>query len=716
MNEAGRSDEQLSAELKKWTGGTPALHPVGELLDRHWAAAFAYARLCTDGTRAAGMLTTAAFTRLFGESLRQAGPTAAWRPHVLVAVRRIAAEWDTDGRHELLHPALRSGATGERAAARLLPPPGRRQLSRAFQRVPQSSRALLWHTEVEAEPLAVPASLLGLDEEDARVELHRAGERLREECLQVHRELAPENECRRYQRMLDVTFRRGGVDIDPDLRQHLGGCGHCSRTADQLAAFNGGLGLALAEAVLGWGAGEYLQSRAARTGQQTEPDAGAAAFAPPFGESFSAAEPVPRSGSAEPAGGSGAGGSAVRSGAAETVRPGGSVGCAESAGSPRRRASRESARRDRAESARGVGTGEPPRGSGPAETTGPTASAGSGRSGGTAGRAGSARRGGSAPNTASAAAVPPGHADGAPAPRSAQRAARARARRRHLALAAVTVSGLVVLPLVLWAVLGSGDGPAPAGGDTSSPAPGKDGARPGASWAGANPAAQGALHGRLRSLASGLCIGVVGKKAVEGAETELTACSATPSQQWTYETDGLLRNSAAPGLCLDSHLGYSVRLAPCSATGKAGRNIRYDFTLQGALIPRWNQELALTPAATDGSGALVLKTRATGAAQRWAVDTAHPDLQMQNVDWAGDGTPTPAATSRRTAPAPTPTPSDSRTAASPTATPTATGSSTVPAPTATADPCSYYYCGGGGGGYGGYGDGGAYGGYGHHRR
>ncbi|MEU2779768.1 hydrolase, partial [Streptomyces sp. NPDC007162] len=280
------TDEQLSSELKQWTGTAPALHPVGELLDRHWEAAFAYARLCTDGTRGAGMLTTAAFTRLFGESLRQAGPTAAWRPQLLVTVRRIAAEWDNDGRGELLHPELRAG-TGERAAARLLPPANRRLLSRAFQRLTQSSRAVLWHTEVESEPLSTPAALLGLDEQDARVELRRARERLREECLQVHRELAHEDECQLYVRMIDVTFRRGGTDVDRDLQQHLNGCRHCRYTADQLHQFNGGLGLALAEAVLGWGARGYLESRARVTGEAAEPApvpedafAGGEAFAP----------------------------------------------------------------------------------------------------------------------------------------------------------------------------------------------------------------------------------------------------------------------------------------------------------------------------------------------------------------------------------------------------------------------------------------------------
>jgi hypothetical protein len=606
VHEAGLSDEQLSAELRKWTGTSPALHPVGELLDRHWAAAFAYARLCTDGPRAAGMLTTAAFTRLFGESLRAGGPATAWRPHVLVTVRRIAAEWDTDGRRELLHPALRPG-TGERAAARLLPPPGRRLLSRAFQRLPQTSRAVLWHVDVEAEPPAVPAGLLGLDEEEVLIELRRARERLREECLQVHRELAPEADCRRYQRMLDVTCRRAGTDMDPDLQQHLAGCTHCRRTAEQLARFDDGLGLALAEAVLGWGARAYLASRARRAETAAEPAPAPTAVAPLSGEDFASDTP------------------------SAPARTGDVHGLDRPAGSRR----------------------------------------------------------------------------------STHRAAR-RTSRRNLAAAVVTVSGLVVLPLALWAALGSGDGNAARAARTPAKTPGGNSGT--ASRAGAKGTGRGAVQGRLHNLASGLCVGVAGEKAVQGAETELAACSSTPSQRWTYEADGLLRNAAAPELCLDSHLGYSVRLAPCTATGKAARYIRYDFTLQGALIPRWNQDLALAPAATDGSGALVLKTRAPGSAQRWSVDTAKPDLQMQNVNWDSDSDPSPAPTGQSpTMPGAGATGKASGTPSSapgPTATTTGPGAS----PSPSYDWCTQYPSSCDGGGYGGGSHGGGYGGGGHRHR
>ncbi|WP_443056186.1 RICIN domain-containing protein [Streptomyces sp. IBSBF 3136] len=193
-------------------------------------------------------------------------------------------------------------------------------------------------------------------------------------------------------------------------------------------------------------------------------------------------------------------------------------------------------------------------------------------------------------------------------------------------------------------------------------------------------------------------MGVVGGKAVRGAETELATCSTTASQQWTYETDGLLRNSSAPGLCLDSHLGYSVRLAPCSASGGAARDIRYDFTLQGALIPRSDQDLALTPAATDGSGALVLKNRAAATAQRWTVDAAKADLRMEIVDWDTGHAPPPSASPSAAAAAP----KMSKTASTaPTPAPGRAGS--TPTATATPDFCTVrpYFCDGRGGGYGG---------------
>ncbi|SOR84033.1 MULTISPECIES: ricin-type beta-trefoil lectin domain protein [Streptomyces] len=622
----GATDEQLSAELRKWTGATPALHPVGELLDRHWEAASAYARLCTDGPRSAGILTTAAFTRIFGETLRQNGPTSAWRPHLLVTVRRIAAEWATDHRRDMLHPELLSG-TGERerVAARLLPQKHRRLLAGAFQRLPQSARCLLWHVEVEAEPLAAPAGLLGLDEEGARVELDRARDRLREESLQLHRELAPDEECRRYLRLLDVTYRRGGLGIDPDLRAHIQGCGHCAAAADQLDRFNHGLGLALAEAVLGWGGREYAESRSSGAAQSDVTDA------PGPGTEAAAETGLP----------AGVAGAAFP----DPVVLAGMAG--ESFTDP-------------------VGTSAAP----PAPATGE------------AGQAHAHDGFPAPPDAPPTGGTTPGRRAAGPraaARRSAHKAARRGARRRNLTVSILTVSGLVVIPLVLWSLGNPGEDPqAGAGRPSETPGSGAGESTGDPSWIGAGDAEKGALRGRLHNVDSGLCVGVEGAKAVEDAEAELAPCSSAAAQQWTYETDGLLRNGAAPGLCLDSHLGYSVRLAPCSGASRPdSKNIRYDFTLQGALVPRWNQDLALAPAATDGSGALVLKTRADDEDQRWVIDTSKADLQMEAVNWKA------AAPAPRPRPTPTPTPSKTPTA-TPAPTPSATPSAPRPTPTGAA--------------------------------
>ncbi|WP_307060500.1 ricin-type beta-trefoil lectin domain protein [Streptomyces achromogenes] len=659
------TDEQLSAELKKWTGASPALHPVGELLDRHWEAAFAYARLCTDDERAAGMLTTAAFTRLFGETLRQNGPTAAWRPHLLVTVRRIAAEWDADGRRDLLHPTLRSegdgdGVIADRAASLMLPPVNRRMLSRAFQRLPEAARCLLWHVEVEAEPVAVPAGLLGLEEDGARGELSRSRERLREECLQVHRELATDDECHRYHRLLDVTCRRGGGDLDPDLRTHLDGCRHCTHTADQLLQFEGLLGTALADGILGWAAAAYVEIRVAGRGESIDPAGektrGYAGEAFTDG-SFAAA-------SAE-AGARPATRGRMRSGLASRI--GARFG-------------------DLSSTATATVTGTATAPAGPGD--------------------------GSAPGSATDADSRPG------ASRSAQKAARRAARRRNLAAAVLTVSGLVVLPLMVWAVIDSGEGSAPAAnsGAAEPDAPGTDKATGEPSWTGADAAVQGTVRGRLHNVASGLCIGVEGTKPVSGAEAALAACTSAAGQQWAYDPSGLLRSAAAPDLCLDSRLGYSVRLAPCTGAAQPdARNVQYDFTLQGTLVPRSGQNLALAPAATDGSGALVLKNRVDSAAQRWVIDTSRPDPQMQFVNWGADSDPSdapaPSPTPKAAKPAPTPTPSAAPTASAGASPGAGGGSCWYGNPCSGGRPGSSggYGHGSGGYGYGGYGGNGGYG-------
>ncbi|WDF44549.1 ricin-type beta-trefoil lectin domain protein [Streptomyces sp. T12] len=236
---------------------------------RHWRATHDYASICLASTASsASMVAAAAFHRVLG------GPDAgALRPQLLAAVRELVKEWAADEGISALLPELGkpTGGRGLRAARSVTPE--RRQIAeRAFQALSGASQCLLWHIEVEAEPITIPAGLLGVDAGTASAALEGVREQFRRGCVRAHREHAPTRECRYYNRLLDVPIRRGGALL-PDVQQHLMECRYCRHTAEQLSHFEGGLEVLLAETVLGWGARRYLDSRPGRGGSGSAPDA-----------------------------------------------------------------------------------------------------------------------------------------------------------------------------------------------------------------------------------------------------------------------------------------------------------------------------------------------------------------------------------------------------------------------------------------------------------
>ena len=255
------SDRNLVAQLGPGAAGTRA---GALLLARHWRATYDYAVICVaSGESPADMAAAAAFHRVLG---RPAG--GALRPQLLMAVRDTVKEWAADDGISVLLPELRkpTGGRGLRAA-RSVTPERRHLAERAFRALPGASQCLLWHTEVEAEPITVPAGLLGVDAPTASAALEQAREQFRVGCVRAHRELAPGKECRFYNRLLDVPIRRGGALL-PDVQQHLMECRYCRHAAEQLSHFEGALEVLLAETVLGWGVRRYLDSRPRRGGDR----------------------------------------------------------------------------------------------------------------------------------------------------------------------------------------------------------------------------------------------------------------------------------------------------------------------------------------------------------------------------------------------------------------------------------------------------------------
>ncbi|MFE9621450.1 RICIN domain-containing protein [Streptomyces sp. NPDC006527] len=508
----GESDESLAAGVR---GGTDS--EVGQstalLIARHWQPVHEYAVIClASSTNAASMVTTAAFHQVF-DRLKLGEQGTALRPRLLVTVRDTVRLWAADESLTGVLPDLRkpAGARGMRAA-KSMTPENRVLAERSFQSLPAVARCVLWHVEVEAEPITVAAGLLGMDTEMVAAAHEQAREKLREGCVRAHRELAPSKDCRFYNRLLDVPMRRGG-DLLPDVRQHLDACRYCRSAAEQLGHFEGDLGVLLAEAVLGWGARRYVESRPGRAARQ-----------------------------------------AVRLRNSSRRR------------GRRSRGTRRATLLDRIPSPRRLGS------------------------------------------------------DGPRSPRAL--------------MTGVGLASAGLLTTLLAAGMWSDDGGADpaastgaAGGGAVSGTDSRSGPTAGSTVPDTAQLPAVPRRTRLRNAAAGLCLDVRGE-ARAGAAVELADCSAEATQRWSYENDGQLRSAAAPDLCVDSHADAGVViLEACAAdTDARAGDVRYDLTVQGELLPRWDETLALASAGDDAGADVVVKVRDRSAGQRWLTDavTASP--------------------------------------------------------------------------------------------
>ncbi|WP_327319906.1 RICIN domain-containing protein [Streptomyces sp. NBC_01235] len=498
----GESDESLAAGIRGGADSEVA-QSTALLIARHWRPVHEYAVIClASSSSVASMITAAAFHQVF-DRLKLGEPATALRPRLLVTVRDMARLWSADEGLSGVLPVLRkpAGARGMRSA-KSMTPENRVLAERSFQGLPAVARCALWHVEVEAEEITVAAGLLGMDTDTVSAALEQSRDKLREGVVRAHRELAPNKDCRFYNRLLDGPIRRGG-DLLPDVRQHLDACRYCRSAAEQLGHFENGLGVLLAEAVLGWGARRYHDTRPGRTKQQT----------------------VRLKGSARHRGG----GTRGRRGTLLSRIP-----------SPRRRES------------------------------------------------GAAR-----------------------SPRAL--------------LTGVGLASAGLLTTLLAAGMWSDDGGADPAASTSGSVPGTDSqaatASPTAPDTAQLPSAP--RQTRLRNAAADLCLDIRGE-AKAGAAVELADCSSDGTQQWSYSDDGQLRSAAHSELCVDSHADAGVViLGACADAGDArGDDVRYDLTVQGELLPRWDDALALATAGEAPGADVVVKVRDHSPGQRWLTDVA----------------------------------------------------------------------------------------------
>ena len=244
------TDEQLSAESGSGVG-RPALQPVGELLDRHWEAAFAYARLCAGGPRPAECSPPPPSPGSSASACARTGRPPPGGPNCsspCAGSRRGATTTDAN----MLHPELGTEAgdgTGRRPAAAA---ENRRTLSGAFQRLPESARCLLWTRRPRRNPSPYPPGCWAWTRRAPASNWPGPVSGCARSASRCTANSPPTG--------VPALSAAAGRDLPARRRRHrprsaraLERCRHCRDTADQLDRFNDGLGAALAEAVLGWG-------------------------------------------------------------------------------------------------------------------------------------------------------------------------------------------------------------------------------------------------------------------------------------------------------------------------------------------------------------------------------------------------------------------------------------------------------------------------------
>ncbi|WP_432042421.1 LamG domain-containing protein [Streptomyces cadmiisoli] len=248
-------------------GSGPEADAAGrELTGRHLDAALAYAARCTATPQGAALLASTANRTAVRDFLGN-GSETAWRPHVLAAVLRTAAEWSRDNRQERLSAELLEWLTGPDAT--LGQEDEQSLLLMAFHQLPVRLRVGLWHTAVEQDGPETVARHLGAEPIVVQGWTPAVEEKFRNTFIAVLDEYAAPA-CRPFTRILvtasEANHRRAAVtSVSSGLDEHLAECFDCSdalRDLSQLRERN--FGPLVAETLIPWGGFRYFSDRSAQ--------------------------------------------------------------------------------------------------------------------------------------------------------------------------------------------------------------------------------------------------------------------------------------------------------------------------------------------------------------------------------------------------------------------------------------------------------------------
>lgn len=231
------SDAELAAAVRAGNTGAYA-----GLYERHVAAARLLARQLSPSAAAADDLVSEAFLKVLDTLLAGGGPDSAFRAYLLTTLRHAGydrtrrdrrLEWSDDmTRHDRGIPWEDPAVAGLESAL----------AARAFARLPERWRRVLWHTEVERVTPTELAPLLGLTPNGVAALAYRAREGLRQAYLREQVADGAGGPCEWTVERLGGWARGALTPREREAAEaHLTGCGRCRARAAELRDVNGGL-------------------------------------------------------------------------------------------------------------------------------------------------------------------------------------------------------------------------------------------------------------------------------------------------------------------------------------------------------------------------------------------------------------------------------------------------------------------------------------------
>jgi RNA polymerase sigma factor (sigma-70 family) len=234
------TDAELIAAVRAGTRGGAA---YARLYARHAGPARRLAAVLARDRADAEDLVAEAFTKVLATLRAGRGPDTAFRAYLLTTLRHACydrAQWER--RVELtadLTRYERRPADGGHGGADGLASLERSYAVRAFRRLPERWRRVLWHTEVDGEKPAQIAPRLGLSANAVAALAYRARERLRQMYLQEHLTAAGTPACHWTTDRLGAHVRRGLARRDRTrVERHLSGCAECRSRCAEVAVVN----------------------------------------------------------------------------------------------------------------------------------------------------------------------------------------------------------------------------------------------------------------------------------------------------------------------------------------------------------------------------------------------------------------------------------------------------------------------------------------------